>query len=34
MVQKNIRNYKDVSNVIRNYLENSQTMLAEANKNE
>lgn len=34
MVKKNIRNYKDVSNVIRNYLENPQSMLAEANKDE
>ena len=34
MVKKHIRDYKDVSNIIRNYLENSKPILAEAMKDE
>ena len=34
MAKKNIRNYKDVSNVIRSYTENPARMLAEALKDE
>ena len=34
MVKKNIRDYKDVSNIIRSYLENPVPLLAEAQKNE
>ena len=34
MVKKNIRDYKDVSNIIRSYLENPVPLLAEALKNE
>lgn len=34
MTKKNIRNYKDVSNIIRSYLENPQRILAEASKDE
>ncbi len=34
MVKTNVRNYKDVSNVVRSYLENPEPILAEALKNE
>ena len=34
MVKKNMRNYKDVSNIIRGYLQNPQPILAEALKDE
>jgi flagellar protein FlaI len=34
MAKKNIRNYKDVSNVIRSYLENPARVLSEASKDE
>ncbi len=34
MTKKNIRNYKDVSDIIRSYLENPQRILAEASKDE
>ncbi len=34
MVRKNLRDYKDVSNIIRSYLENPGPLLAEALKNE
>ena len=34
MVKKNIRNYKDVSSVIRTYLENPNRILSEASKDE
>jgi archaeal flagellar protein FlaI len=34
MAKKNIRNYKDVSNVIRSYMENPARILAEALKDE
>ena len=34
MAKKNIRNYKNVSNIIREYLENPARVLAEALKNE
>jgi flagellar protein FlaI len=34
MVRKNVRNYKDVSNIIRRYLENPEPILVEALKNE
>ena len=34
MVKKNMRNYKDVSNIIRSYLQNPEPILAEALKDE
>lgn len=34
MVRRNLRNYKDVSNIIRSYLENPAPLLAEALKDE
>ncbi|MGD6850939.1 MAG: type II/IV secretion system ATPase subunit [Candidatus Bathyarchaeia archaeon] len=34
MVRKNIRNYKDVSNIIRSYIEAPEPLLEEAQKNE
>jgi hypothetical protein len=34
MAKKNIRNYKNVSNIIREYLENPARVLAEALKDE
>ena len=34
LVKNNVRNYKDVSNVIRRYIENPQLILAEALKSE
>jgi len=34
LVKKNIRNYKEVSNIIRGYTENPQKILQEAQKNE
>ncbi|MGD0643645.1 MAG: type II/IV secretion system ATPase subunit [Candidatus Bathyarchaeia archaeon] len=34
MVKTNVRNYKDVSNIVRSYLENPEPILAEAQKNE
>ena len=34
MVKKNMRNYKEVSNIIRGYLQNPQPILAEALKDE
>lgn len=34
MTKKNIRNYKDVSNIIRSYLENPKRVLSEASKDE
>jgi flagellar protein FlaI len=34
MVKNNVRNYKDVSNIIRRYLENPEPILVEALKNE
>jgi hypothetical protein len=33
MTKKNIRNYKDVSAIIRSYTENPSKILAEASKN-
>jgi hypothetical protein len=34
MAKKNIRNYKDVSNIIRSYVENPERVLSEASKDE
>ena len=34
MVKTNVRNYKDVSNIVRSYLENPEPILAEALRNE
>jgi flagellar protein FlaI len=34
LVRKNIRNYKDVSNIIRSYVENPAAVLAEASSDE
>jgi flagellar protein FlaI len=34
MVKKHIRDYKDVSNIVRSYLENPKPILAEAMKDE
>ncbi len=34
MAKKNIRNYKDVSNIIRSYIENPARVLSEASKDE
>ena len=34
MAKRDIRNYKDVSNIIRSYMENPSRILAEALKDE